>query len=391
MDINKIQNLLKENHIDGWLFTDLHGRDSITMDFLQLHNKPHSTRRLFYFIPQTGQAIKLLSTIEPVLLNHLPGELILYQGYENQQEKLKQIFGSINTICTQYSPNGNVPLCSTIDAGFMEQLRTYDLNIVSSANLLQHLEATLTPEQIESHKEAGIKIHNILKSTFTWIREQLNQSAHIDELRLLEQLQYGIHNENLQTDGAPPFFGIDEHAADPGYEPTAATSKSLQEGSRLLIDVSGRLPQEEAIYYDISWCIQIGKKADPQYEKYFQIVKQARDQALSLITERLTLNRPIHGYEIDEQTYDIFVSHNMETYRKHRTGHNIGHYVHGNGANLDAYETHDDRLLIPDTLFSIEPGLYTSQYGVRTEIDAHITSSKELKVYGPIQQNILLI
>ncbi len=233
-------------------------------------------------------------------------------------------------------------------------------------------------------------IHRILDQTFSWIRSHLDQGDRIDEWMLLKEMEQLIARERIHMD-SPPFFGIDEHACDPGYEPKEHGSKLIQEGSRLIIDIAGRLPEEDAIYYDVSWCMNIGSTVDPEYQRLFDIVAHARSQAVAFIRQQLEADIPVHGCEVDALIRSIFQKEHLDPYIMHRTGHNIGHTCHGVGANLDDYETHDDRCLLPGTLFSVEPGLYTDRYGVRLEYDVHITPDKKIRIYGPIQQELLIV
>ena len=387
--LEQIQKLWGDYGLDGWLFTDYHGHDPISRDFLQLGDR-FCTRRLFYFIPATGQPVKLLSAIEPLLLDHLPGEKRLYKGIRGQQEALSALFAPGQKIACQYSPMGNVPTVSTMDAGLLEYLRSFGIQPVSSADLLQHFGAVLTPEQIESHRQAGVIIHRILEDAFSWIREQVDAGAYIDEWMLLQHMERVIAREPIYMD-SPPFFGIDDHACDPGYEPQPQGSRQIKEGSRLIIDIAGRLPQEDAIYYDVSWCMNIGPDIDPEYQQLFDLVKEARQLAFDLIQNKLDAGETIRGCEVDACLRAFFQQRGMAQYLMHRTGHSIGHRCHGVGANLDDYETHDDRKLLPGTMFSIEPGIYTARFGVRLEYDVHITPERRLQIYGPVQEEILVI
>lgn len=387
--LEKIQRLLQENKLDGWLFTDYHGHDHITRDFLQLTDR-FCTRRLFYLIPAQGQPVKLLSAIEPLLLDHLPGEKQLYKGIRGQKEALSRLLVPGQKIACQYAPMGNVPTISTMDAGLVEYLRSFDIELISSADLMQHFGAVLTDAQIETHRQAGVIIHRILEDAFAWIRKNLDAGQYIDEWMLLQHMEETIAREPIYMD-SPPFFGIDDHASDPGYEPKPQGSRQIREGSRLIVDIAGRLPQEDAIYYDVSWCMNIGPQIDAEYQRLFDLVKEARQKAFDLIQSKLDAGQDICGCEVDAHLQAFFQERGMAQYLMHRTGHNIGHRCHGVGANLDDYETHDSRTLLPGTMFSIEPGIYTRDYGVRLEYDVHITPEKQLRIYGPVQEEILVI
>jgi Xaa-Pro aminopeptidase len=387
--LEKIQRLLQENKLDGWLFTDYHGHDHITRDFLQLTDR-FCTRRLFYLIPAQGQPVKLLSAIEPLLLDHLPGEKQLYRGIRGQKEALSRLLVPGQKIACQYAPMGNVPTISTMDAGLVEYLRSFGVELVSSADLMQHFGAVLTDAQIETHRQAGVIIHRILEDAFAWIRKNLDAGQYIDEWMLLQHMEETIAREPIYMD-SPPFFGIDDHASDPGYEPKPQGSRQIREGSRLIVDIAGRLPQEDAIYYDVSWCMNVGPQMDAEYQRLFDLVKEARQKAFDLIQSKLDAGQDICGCEVDAHLQAFFQERGMAQYLMHRTGHNIGHRCHGVGANLDDYETHDSRTLLPGTMFSIEPGIYTRDYGVRLEYDVHITPEKQLRIYGPVQEEILVI
>ncbi len=390
IDVTKIQGLLQAQGLDGWLFHDFHGRDPITRDILGLDGKSHPSRRLFYFIPAGGEPVKVLSAIEPLLLDGLPGRKVLYKGKAGQDEALRRLLRPGMKVACQYSPMGNVPTASTMDGGLLEYLRTFGSELVSSADLLQHFGAVLTPEQVESHRQAGVIVHKIMDETFRWVRQSLEEGLSINEWDMLKKMKALIDREGIILDG-PPFFGVDDHASDPGYEPKAQGSYPIREGSRLILDFAARLPGEDSVYYDVTWCIQVGQAVDPEYQRLFDIVWEARQSVVDLLESRLAAGKAVYGYEADRQTRAVFEKYGLSQFIMHRTGHSIGHACHSVGANLDDYETHDDRQLLPGTMFSVEPGLYTGKYGVRLEFDVHITPERKVRIYGPIQREILCI
>ncbi len=394
MDIAKIQALLQDFHLDGWLFSDFQGHDFISLDFLPLSGRK-CTRRLFYYIPAQGEPVKVLSSIEPLLLDHLPGRKVLYQGLMGQTEALAAFLRPGHSVACQYSPRGNVPQVSSMDAGLIEYLSSFQVNLVSSADLMQHFGAVLTDEQVESHRQAGIIIHRILAQSARWIRSCLNKGQAIDEWLLLQKLKELSAQSSLHMD-FPPFLRVDEHACDPGYEPQISPPnnhflKPIKEGSRLIIDIAGRLFGEASVYYDVTWCMNVGPDIDPEYQRLFYVVKEARAKALSYIRQCLITSQPLRGCDVDALLREFFAKKHLEPFIMHRTGHNIGHNCHGIGANLDDYETHDDRCLLPGTIFSVEPGIYTERCGVRLEYDVHITLDKKAQIYGPVQEEILII
>lgn len=389
LDIEKIQLLLRQYGLDGWIFSDFQGRDFITGDFLKL-TKRKCTRRLFYFIPVQGESVKLLSAIEPLLLDHLPGRKVLYKGMREQRRELSKFLSTGMKIACQYSPGGNVPTISSMDAGLVEYLKTFEIELISSADLMQFFGAVLTKSQIESHRQAGKAIHRILDQTFSWIRSSLNAGIYIDEWMMLKEMERLIAAEGIYMD-SPPFFGIDDHACDPGYEPSEHGSAQIREGSRLIIDIAGRMPGTDSIYYDISWCMNVGPEIDPEYRRLFETVNEVRNRLVAFIEERLSEGREIRGYEVDELARTLFCQKGLDDFLMHRTGHNIGHSCHGIGANLDDFETHDVRCLLPGTMFSVEPGIYTEKYGVRLEFDVHLTEDKKVRIYGSVQTEILVI
>lgn len=207
---------------------------------------------------------------------------------------------------------------------------------------------------------------------------------------MLKKFEQLIANENIYMD-SPPFFGIDDHASDPGYEPEPEGSYQIKEGSRLIVDIDGRLPGDDTVYYDVSWCANVGKDISDEYRKLFDLVNDVRFKATDYIQYSLNKGQAVRGCDADAFVQKQFDAHNPSQYIMYRTGHNIGHICHGLGANPDNYETKDTRTLLPGTMFSIEPGIYTENIGVRLEYDVFIDNDNKTKIFGPIQKEIVII
>lgn len=389
MDIDKIQKILCKEGLDGWIFTDFHDHDFITKKFCQLTDRA-CTRRLFYYIPAEGEPIKVISAIEPLLLDHLPGKKVLYKGLKEQNNALSDILKPGLKLACQYSEGGDVPTICSMDGGMVDYLKSFGVKLISSADIMQYFEAVLTDEEIESHRRAGVIIHRILDGAFRWIRESLDAGLYIDEWALLKKFEQLIAQEDIYMD-TPPFFGIDDHASDPGYEPSPEGSYQIKEGSRLIVDIEGRLPQDNAVFYDVSWCANVGPDISAEYQQLFDTVNDVRFRAVDYIQSHLDKGESVRGCDVDAFVQKEFEKKNLSQYIMHRTGHNIGHTCHGLGANLDNYETRDTRSLLPCTMFSVEPGIYTENIGVRLEYDVYIDSDRKTKIFGPVQKEIVII
>lgn len=381
--ILKIQTLLKNFNLDGWLFYDFQNRNYIAHWILNINPKEHFTRRWFYFIPKDGEPIKLLSKVEPHKLEHLPGKKILYLTWIELREKLKDILKNYKLIAMEYSKNCSIPYISILDAGTYEILKSLNIEIVSSANLVQMF-SLISEDEIKTHYEAGEIIKNVLFKTFENIKYFKNEY----------EAQQFIYNElicnNLTTDGDYPIFAISENSANPHYMPTKSNFKKIEYNKPFLIDVWARVNKENSIYYDITWVGFYGDKIFEKYKEVFEIVKSARDLAVEFINEKLSKNLPIFGYEVDDVVRSYIEKKGYLKYFIHRTGHSIGKNVHWINVNMDNFETHDDRRILNGCLFSIEPGIYIeNEFGIRSEINVYIKDNQA--IITTIKQDEIII
>ncbi len=391
MIIEEIQKKLKEFGLDGWLFCDFHGRDPIAYRVLRLDPHKLSTRRWYYLVPSEGNPKKLVHNIEKEKLDSLPGEKFIYLRWQERIELLRKILEGTKKVAIQYSPMNAIPYISTVDAGTVELLRSFGIEVVSSADLIQIFEAVLDEESLASHRRAGVKIHSIMERSFKEIRDRLRRKEEFTEFDIQQFILQLFEQENITSDGMNPIVAVNENAGNPHYEPTKDFSSRIKEGNLVLLDIWGRENKDNSIYFDITWMGYTGSEIPEKYIKIFDIVKTARDRAVEFIGKRLGEGKDLFGWEVDDVARGYIKEMGYENYFIHRTGHSIGREVHGNGVNMDNLETKDERRLLPGILFSIEPGIYFEDFGIRSEINVFISKENEVVVTGPTQNEIVKI
>jgi Xaa-Pro aminopeptidase len=325
--------------------------------------------------------------IEAASLDSLPGEKLQYSAREELEKNLPRLLGSAKTIAMQYSPKAAIPSISLVDAGTVELLRSLKRKVVSSANLVQRFEAVWSPEQHTTHVEAGHLIDRITRAAFEHAAKLVRDKTAFTEYDL-QQWMAGQFRENGLVADSDPIVAVGPHSGDPHYEPHEKTASPVGEGDLLLLDVWGKLNKPGSVYYDITWMGYLGAKVPDKYARVFAVARQARDAAVNFAKESVSAGRAIEGWQVDRAARDVIRKAGFGKYFIHRTGHNIGQEVHGTGANMDDLESHDVRRIIPHTCFSVEPGIYTAEFGVRTEVDVYV-SGKEAGVTGAVQSEIL--
>ena len=392
MQLTAIQQALREAGLDGWLFCDFHYRDPMAYRILGLDTSPMATRRWFYFIPAEGEPVKLAHKVEPGRLNSLPGRQEHYLPWTELHSKLKLILEGRGKVAMQYSPLNNIPYISVVDAGTVELVRSMGPEVVSSADLVQQFEAVIDDAGFQSHRETGEVVQGIKDEAFALMHKAIRDSGPITEYQVMQFILARFEEEGLTADDAVPIVGFNDHPADPHFEPTKKKDYTLHHGDTILIDLWARRKEPAGIYYDITWCGFVGKTPPAKYTEIFDVVCRGRDAALEFVRQRIGDGEGCRGYEVDRVCRDVVEQAGYGEQFLHRTGHSIGVEVHGNGANIDDLETKDERRIVPGICFSVEPGIYLEgQMAVRTEIDVFVTPAGEVEVYGPIQQELLLI
>lgn len=388
MNLAAIQSALAERNIDAWLFYDHHHRDPIAYRVLGLPQNLMVTRRWFYLVPAQGEPVKLVHKIESRHLDSLPGRKRQYSGWQELFDNVKAILANHRDIAMQYSPNNLVFTISLVDGGTLELIRGLGKNVVSSGDLVAQFEATWTAEQIKTHFAARDAIDAITAAAFQEIGRRVRQGGtteHAMQQWFLEAFQ----RENLVTDD-PPIVAVNANSGNPHYEPTAAGCAPIREGDFVLLDVWAKQKVPGAVYYDITWTGFVGKAPLERQRQIFEVVRQARDIGVKTVQEAIAAGRNLAGWQVDRAVRGHIQNAGYGEYFIHRTGHSIGTDVHANGANMDDLEVHDERRILPNSCFSIEPGIYLPEFGVRSEVNM-LVREKSAEVTGKIQQEIVII
>src|SRR6476659_7585906 len=388
MDLSAIQSALRERNIDAWLFYDHHHRDPIAYRVLDLPRSLMVTRRWFYLIPAHGEPSKLVHKIEAGHLDSLPGAKSVYSGWQELFAQLKTFLDNHKTIAMQYSPNNLVFTVSLVDAGTIELVRSMGKTVVSAADLIAQFESTWTDEQIQTHFAARDAVDSITAAAFPEIGRRVRNGG-TTEHAMQQWFMEAFQRENLVTDD-PPVVAVNANSGNPHYEPHAEGSAPIREGDFVLLDVWAKKNTPGAVYYDITWTGFVGKSPSDRMREIFDIVRQARDIGVKTVREAVAAGRPLAGWEVDRAVRGFIKNAGFEQYFLHRTGHSIGTDVHANGANMDDLEIHDERRILPNSCFSIEPGIYLPEFGVRSEVNV-LVRPQAAEVTGKIQREIVTI
>ncbi len=392
-NLDAIQSALRDASIDGWLFYDHHHRDPIATHILGLDPKAHITRRWYYFIPATGEPRKLVHRVEAGRLDSLPGSKAPYSSWQELHAGLAAMLADSHRIAMQYSPNNDIMYVSMVDAGTVEFVRSLGKQVVSSADLVSQFEAVLSAEQVASHAVAQHAIDVVLEEGWKEIGRRLRPAsgaaAQVTEFDMVVWLSEAMRREGLVWENGPN-VSANANSSDSHYEPTADHTAPIREGDFVLIDIWGRVNAPGSVYYDITWTGVVGREPTGMERLIFSTVRNARDAAIAAIEQAFAADRPISGFEADDAARAVIRAAGYADYFTHRTGHNIAEELHGSGAHLDNLETHDARRILPHTCFSVEPGIYLSDFGVRSEVNM-LTAPGKAWVTGRIQQELVRI
>jgi Xaa-Pro dipeptidase len=386
--VEALQSALRDCEVDAWLFCDHHHRDAIAYRILGLPESLMVSRRWFYLIPAHGEPVKLVHRIEPFHLDSLPGKKDTYAARQEFVDKLRDMLSGVHNIAMQFSPDNMIFTVSVVDGGTIDLIRGYDKTIVSSADLIARFEATWTEEQIHSHFAARDAIDAIMAAVFSEISQRV-RSGGTTEFEIQQWLVEAFRRTGLIADG-PPIVAVNQNSGNPHYMPTSEHCARIGAGDFVLLDIWGKKNSPGAVYYDISWTGYAGRSVPDRVREIFDIVKRSRDAGIEKVCRTIAARTKLRGWEVDKAARDVIASAGYAQFLNNRVGHSIGTEVHGNGANIDNFESRDDRQLIPNTCFSIEPGIYLPEFGLRSEVNMLVRDGSA-EVTGRIQDQVVLI
>lgn len=385
-----IQKALRDQQIDGWLFYDFWKRNEFAQRILEFPKHILNTRRFFYLIPAEGEPRKLVHSIERWNIDHLPGEKTIFLSWQSLDQGLKQILSGMRTVAMEYSPDNAIPYISKVDAGTVEMVRKTGVHVVSSMDLTQYFESRWTEQAYQDNIETAASMRRIVDMTFAFMKEAITSGRRITEYDVQQFMMTKFSEHGLTTNEAPN-CSVNANSGNPHYEPTRDVHSELHKGDFVLIDLWAKKKTPGSTYNDITWVGYLGTSVPEKYTKIFNVVAEARDRAVDFLVSAFREGRKVRGCDVDDAARNVIVGKGYGEYFIHRTGHSITEDLHGSGANMDNLETRDERAIIPETSFSIEPGIYfLGDFGIRSEINVYITRKGEVVVPGEPRQKAVM-
>ena len=388
VDLAAIQTALRDSHLDGWLLYDFRASNILARRILQFPDGPAGSRRWMYFIPSDGPPQKLVHRIETSALDHLPGDKQVYLKWQEFEAGVANLVTGRKRVAMEYSPRNGNPYISRVDAGTVELVRASGVEVVPSGDLIQLFEAVWDDDQWAMHLQASQHTDSAYPAAWKFIADQIRSHGKTTEAAVRDVIMAHFAKHGLTT-YHPPIVGVNANSGDPHYETGEAV---IRRGDFVLVDLWAKLDQPRAVYSDLTRVGFVGETVPSKYEAIFQIVAAARDAAIQLVRDRFASKTVLYGYEVDDAARRVIEQSGYGANFVHRTGHSIGQETHGNGANIDNLETHETRRILPGCCFSIEPGIYLPEFGIRSEVDVFVDRQGQIHVTaGELQKAVIPI
>jgi Xaa-Pro dipeptidase len=388
-NLNEVQAAIRQLGFDGWLLYDFRGLNVLARRVLGLATDAILSRRWFYFVPAEGEPRKLVHRIEPHALDALPGNHQVYLRWQELEAGVQSLLAGVRRVAMEYVPRNANPYVSRVDAGTLELVRSCGVEVESSGDLVQLFEACWDDEQWALHLEAAQHTRSAFDAAFGFITERVRSQGGVRETEVQARILQHFADHKLVTDH-PPICAVGPHSGDPHYAPGTGSDAPIRAGDFVLVDLWAKCDQPRAVYSDLTWTAFVGKDVPPRFTEIFNIVAQARDAAIARVQEAFAAAKPLLGWEVDQAARAVIDRAGYGEYFCHRTGHSIGQETHGNGANMDGLETREERRVLPRTCFSVEPGIYLPEFGVRSEVNVFVDGNNQVHVTGGKPQTAIV-
>ncbi len=387
LDIEGMLNAIRGENLSGWLFYNIWHRDEIADALLEVPRSRSNSRPWVCLLCPGHPAVRIVHRIEASILDHIPGEKILYYTRQEFLEALGRAMPRAAAFAANYSPG--IPVGSFLDHGAALLFRSFGAALVPSETLVARCLGGLSAEGRRTHEAAAQVLYGAVADAWSRIGAAFAEGRTVTEGQARDWILASLDAAGMESD-APPIVGAGRHTADPHFS-VAAGGAALEQGEVVQFDLWAKMKTPGAVYADISWLGVCAPAPTAEQKRLFDAVVQAREAALSLLQRRLTEGVPVSGADVDGAARAALVKAGFEELIKHRTGHSIGTRVHGFGVNLDSVEFPDNRALTDGALFSIEPGLYREDFGMRTEIDCLIHDGRAMVTGGQRQTELLTV
>jgi Xaa-Pro aminopeptidase len=384
-DLSSVQAALAQQNLDGWLLYDFRGLNVLARRVVGLSPEQMLSRRWFYFVPARGEPCKLTHRIEPHALDALPGSQKSYLRWQELEAGVAELVKGVKRVAMEYVPRNANPYVSRVDAGTVELVRSCGVEVVPSGDLVQVFEACWTDDQWKMHLEAAKHTRSAFDSAFTFIAGRVRTNGSARETEVQRHILDHFAKHRLITDH-PPICAVGPHSGDPHYEPNAGADSPMREGDFVLIDLWAKLDNANSVYSDLTWTGFVGNVVPAKYRGIFNIVAAGRDAAIQTVRDAFARHQPLQGWQVDQAARAIIEQSGYGEAFCHRTGHSIGQETHGNGANMDNLETREERRVLPRTCFSVEPGIYLPEFGIRSEVNVFVDAHENVHVTGGAPQ-----
>ena len=385
-DLTAIQNAIHEFGFDGWLLYDFRGSNILARRILKIADDAIASRRFCYFIPAHGRPTRLVHQIESGMLDHLPGTKTVYLAWQELEEGIRQAVGGHSRLAMEYSPRNGNPYIARVDAGTVELVQSFGCNVDSSGDLISLFEATLSDAQLAAHLAASDVTHSSFDRAWKFIADGVRENGSVDELEVQELILRHFAENDVITDH-PPIVAVNENAGDPHYDTGTGKNTKITAECCVMIDQWARHDHADGIYSDLTRCGYTGKNIPERYSKVFDVVAAGRDAGIDCVRSTLAAGAPLEGWQVDDAVRQLISAAGFGEAFCHRTGHSLGRETHGNGTHIDNLETHETRRILPRTLFTIEPGVYLPEFGIRSEVNVFIHADNTVEVTGGLIQS----